>query len=251
MSQIQRITPIRLARLNNDEYAQFLRSTANLITTASLERLHIEKELFDRFKVGINLLTETTHRTRSSKETKALQVLDKKRNQLVSFLLSSFRLERKSPISLRSEAGLSLYQNTKNYIGAQKSPIRQKSHIIDSLIKELDKPHNARYIQDLGLSSVINDLAKYNSEYQNLTFERAENQVESSGISIVKLRKEVDTIYEDMMTWAFAMSLISPSPEVKNFIVLQNKLIEDTIVSYKLRMGVSSAKSEEGENTGE
>lgn len=248
MKEIVRIKEFRLDRLNNDEYAQFLRGTANLISVATLDKLGVEEELFREFMMRINQLTDSTRQSRSSKETKELKDLDKKRNELSVFLLSAFRLERKSPIKERKEAGEVLYDETKNYIGLQTLPSRQKSHVISGLIKDLLKSKNIVCINTLGLLKIVRELEEVNVSYQKTTEGRAESQVENVLINAKKIRLVSDKQYEDIVTWAFATNLVNPSPESKNFVVMQNKLIEDTANAYKQRKAIASGKVTE-ENT--
>lgn len=235
MKEITRILPIRLDRLNNDEYAQFLRGTANLISAAGLENLAITEQVFSDFIDSINALTESTRQSRVSKETKDLKDLDKKRNELSVFLLSSFRLERKSPIAERRDSGDTLYVETKNYIGLQGLPIRQKSNVISALVKDLLKSKNIVCINSLGLLKVVRELEEVNIAYQKLIEGRAESQVENNIVSAKKIRATSDAQYETMMDYAFAMNVIHPSKESSNFVVYQNKLIEDTNNAFKQR----------------
>ena len=110
------INSIRLEKLNNDEFAQFIKVTLNLVQDVTLEKIGIQKELYESLQKRLDDLTEATRQSRQNDETHKIADLDKVRGKLVVFLLSSFRNERGNVVAKnRKEAASALYSLTKNF----------------------------------------------------------------------------------------------------------------------------------------
>ena len=54
------INSIRLEKLNNDEFAQFIKVTLNLVQDVTLEKIGIQKELYESLQKRLDDLTEAT-----------------------------------------------------------------------------------------------------------------------------------------------------------------------------------------------
>lgn len=243
MKKITDLKAIKITQLNNDEYAQFITGVVNLVQNATPEKIFLTEELFSTLKKKLNDLTNSVRQTRISKETAKITELDKKRGELVVFLLSSFRFEQKNIIKERKEAASFLYKVCKNYLGIQSLPIRQKSHAISGLILDLEKPENKEKLQVLGVTDALNALNQYNQEFQKLIEGRAESQLTNTLPNARKIRKEIDEIYKYITKCAFAMNITNKTEESSNFISLLNKLIEDTSNANKQRLGkITSTK---------
>ena len=146
MSTLMDISLPNLSRLNNDEYAQFLKGVIKLVNVATIEKLAIKQELFSAIENNLELLTEASRQSRSSKESENINRLDKQRSELLSYLLSSFRLGKKSSLESHREAASVLVTAFKNYTGVQSLPTRQKSQAIDALLKDLEKPEFSKHL---------------------------------------------------------------------------------------------------------
>lgn len=250
MYTITKLKSINLTSLNNNEYSQFLKDVENLVEIATTEKLHIKEDVFSAFKEHITQLIDSTNQSKSRHETQKLNELNKKRDKLATYLLSMLRVETKSTIETKKEAASILYTQSKSYLGISKYPNRQKTNIIDSLVTDFLKPENAVYVNKLGLSDVVTELKNINLQYSKLTGERAENQVKTELPSVKELRKATDNHYDLITNWAYGSSLITPSEETATFIKMLNKLIEDTVMSRKQRMGIfKKSKAEDKQST--
>lgn len=243
MEQIIDLKSIKFVQLNNDEFAQFITGVSNLIQSATPEKLFISEKIFREFKEKLNELTEVGRQTRISKETQSIAELDKKRSELVVFLLSSFRVEQKNIITRRKDAATTLYTSCKNHLGIQLLPLRQKTHAINTLIKELNKEDNKKLIDILGVTDAITILTSYNHDLQKLLDGRAESQIANSSPSAKILREELTKLYKYITKCAFAMNITNKTDESTNFVNLINKLIEDTTIANHQRLAqVASSK---------
>ncbi len=253
MSNLSEFLLPNFAKLNNDEYAQFLKSAMKLVSTATIEKLAVKQELFDAIQTQLDLLTEASRQSRISQESENINRLDRQRSELLSYLMSSFKLERKSPITSRQEAATALFKELKNYSGTQSLPTRQKSQAIDAMLKDLEKSENTKHIKALGLTQAVASLKESNSGYQELVNVRAENQISAPKIKVKQVRKEANNLFKELVRFAFANDIINPSAESNTFVRLLNKLMTDTMTAYKQRLGQVSAsktvKEPEKENT--
>lgn len=238
------IKSIPLEKLNNDEYAQFMKGVINLVSGATLEKLSVSEALFNGIRQHQDLLTEASRQSRQSQETEKITQVDKQRTEVLSYLLSSFRLEQKNIDANRRASALVLFREFKNYIGTQSLPVRQKSQAIDAFIKDIRKPQLASHLNTLGLLRSVDALEGYNESYQKLLEGRAESQVATSLINVKQVRKETNQYYKDVVKYAGAMNVIHPTLESGNFVALLNKLIDDTMLSNKQRLSqLASARA--------
>ena len=241
--EVIKIKSVYLSRFNNEEYTKFLSGVVGLLEKATLEKLHIEQELFDSFKENVSLLTDVSRRSTTSHETKELNELDKKRNELIVYLMSFFRMERKVPIETRKKAAGDLYEVAKPYQKMQQLPNRQKTQAVEGFLLDMGKETNVSYLKTLGLTSVISQLEAVNRKYSELTEGRAESQMANKVVGANSVRKKTDKQYAEIVMWAFSMSIITPSEESKKFVLMLNKLIDDTSHIYKQRIGLRNASS--------
>lgn len=241
MKKIIEIKAINLEKLNVAEYAQFIERVINLVTKATPEKLFIEETLFSDLQKKLETLTEIIGQTYASQETKKLADIDKERNKLAVFLLSSFRLEKNNIEENRKESATILYDVSKNYKGLQYLPVRQKTQFISAMLNDLMKRENNTHIDVLGLSKTVTALEAKNQEYQKLSEGRSESQLANTFVSFKQIKKETNAIYRDLTKYAFAGNLLHESPESLNFMNLMNKLITDTMNANKKRLSSSSA----------
>ena len=109
------------SKLNNDEYAQYTKSILKLLETITAEKLGVKEELITSLSKNLDLLTEASRQSRSSKESEKINLLDKKRNELLSYLLSSFKIAKKSSLQAHKESAQTLSLEFKNYKGVSKA----------------------------------------------------------------------------------------------------------------------------------
>lgn len=241
---ITKLEEIKLTKLNAAEYTQFLSNTINLITTATAEKLGLKETLFEDFKKNIAKLTDLSKQSKISKETQELELLDKQRDELVVYLLTSFKNERKSPLTPRKEAAEQLYILTKPYVGIQSMPYRQETQHIEGLLTDLEKPENKPSITTLGLTNAVEVLKTTNAKYKKLTADRTDSLSQLPTGNIKDCRKQTDEQYQEIVIRAFAQSVAIPTVETSAFITSMNQLIKETNTAYKQRI----AQSKKGKN---
>ena len=162
-----------VSKLNNDEYAQFVKGIVKLVYAGTIEKLRVEEELVTAIQENVELLTEASRQSRSTKESGNMAQLDKKRNEILSYLLSSFKVGKKSAIQSQKEAADILLLEFKNYRKVSTLPTRQKSQAVDALIKDLEKPEIRELLTTLGTINAVAPLKEINAKYQELLDVRA------------------------------------------------------------------------------
>lgn len=243
MSSIKTIKDFYLKRLNNAEYTQFLSNVEGLVTKASPAKLGVEDSLFNAYKANVAKLTEIAKQSTASQETQRMESLDQERDNLVTYLLSSIKNERKSPVQKRKEAASELYRVTKPYSGIQTMPYRQETQHIESLCTDLSHPENEVHIQKLGLNEAVASLETTNQEYKKLTAERTESKTSAPTENIKQIRNLSDEQYTEISLRAFAQSVALPNQEATKFVAALNQLIDETQNAYKQRTAQAKNKA--------
>lgn len=245
------INPIRLEKLNNDEFAQFIKSMLTMVEEATPEKLGVQASILNKLRKCLEDLTEASRQNRQNEETTNINHLDKERGKLVVFLLTTFRNEKRNVIKTRKEAANALQIVSKNFSGIQSLPARQKSQTISALLKDLSKEGNKKHIDTLGLSEALASLEKYNEQCQKLIDSRAATQTSNAKINTKKIRKEASAWYRLLARFASASYLLHNSKENTTFLELLNKLIADTMTANKQRLVQSSANKVANSTTSE
>lgn len=236
MKNLTELKAVNLDKLSIGEYSQFIERVVNLIVKATPEKLFLEDDLLPALQEKLVLLTEVIGQSYASQETKQLNELDKERNKLAVFLLSSFRLEKNSIEEDRKKAATELYNISKNYIGVQTFPMRQKTQFINGMTNDLYKAENKKHIVTLGLLKTLDLLDEKNKAYQTLSEGRSESQLANKVVSFKEVKKETNALYRRLTKFAFAGNLLHESAESMNFINLLNKLITETMAANKQRL---------------
>ncbi|MDO4881026.1 MAG: DUF6261 family protein [Capnocytophaga sp.] len=243
MEEFLEINTVRLEKLNNDEFTQFIKSVLAMVENTTIEKLHIKPTIIDALHKCQEELTEASRQNRQNEETTNINQLDKQRGKLVVFLLTSFRNERQNVIEDRKEAAIALYSVSKNFLGIQSLPARQKTQTISALLKDLSKESHKKHIITLGLSEAVESLEKYNLQCQKLIDSRSATQSYNSKTNTKKIRKDASALYRLLTRFASASYLLNNSKENTTFIELINKLIADTMTENKKRLAqISSNK---------
>ena len=225
MKNIIELKAVNLDKLSIGEYSQFIERVVNLIVKATPEKLFLEDELLPKLQEKLVLLTEVIGQSYASQETKQLNDLDKERNKLSVFLLSSFRLEKNSIEEDRKKAATELHNVSKNYIGLQ-----------NGMVNDLYKDENKKHIVTLGLLKTLDLLDEKNKEYQKLSEGRSESQLANKVVSFKKVKKETNELYRRLAKFAFAGNLLHESAESATFVNMLNKLITETMTANKQRL---------------
>ena len=115
MGSYLKINPIRLGKFNNAEYTNFMNRTLNQAVAVGIEKIGASEALIDNITANVNKMTDIVAQSRASVETVQIAEVDKKADELIVYLMATFRTNRTSPIQAMRTAAETLYLETKPY----------------------------------------------------------------------------------------------------------------------------------------
>lgn len=229
---MQKVKSISLSRLNNAEYTYFAQQVSNLIHEGTAEKLHVKTETLADFDANLKLLTDIVAQSRISDETAEIAVVDKEADDLITYILSTIRNGRQSPVAAQKSAATTLYNATKTYAGIQQMAQRQEVQQARGLLTDLAKDDLKAHVQTLALQSAVDQLSTTIDRYASLLESRATSQMAANLGAAKPVRLKMNAEYDEMTTVAFAFSIAVPATELTTFITKLNKLIDDTTTAY-------------------
>ena len=255
MKKIIRILNLDIHSLNNAEYKNFMERFFKLIPLKAVSgegdrpselRLLGEEENMTSDFVGISdedkatfnadmlLLTDVVNQSRTNDNTALLLNLDKRRDPLVSFIINTTSIGRKSSNPAYAQACISLYNILKPYRGIQNIPMQQETAQIKGMLYDLDKPENKQKITLLHLDDTVSELRNVNDEFDAVGTAK-------------EIRHRLNSQYDYITTTIFAHSIAVPSDEATLFITQLNQLIDETRTAYNLRKGITASNKNKGQ----
>lgn len=245
MNTILKIDEIRLSKLNNAEYTNFMSRTLTEVGVATVEKLGITNDDMIALSDNITEMQDLVAQSRISDDTARLAALDEERDNIVIYIIAEVDNKRRSPIAAVKEAATSIYNQIHVYTGIQNLPTQQETQQVIGFVTDCLKTENNAHMSALGLTEVVNELLRINTEYGDITEHRTTNGVDTSIENSKTVRAANDPIYDYIMTMAFVTSISTPSAEATLFIQRQNALIKETNTLYNLRTSTSDKKPED------
>ena len=251
---MEKVRIINLQKLNNAEFAYFTQQVSNLIHEGTAEKLHVNAATLTAFDANLKLLTDIVAQSHISDETADIVALDKEADDLITYILSTIRSAKQSPVAAQKAAATTLYNATKPYAGIQRMAQRQEVQQARGLLTDLAKPDLKVHVQTLALQPAVDQLSATIMRYASLLESRAASQVAANLGAAKPVREKMNDEYDEMTTVAFAFSIAAPATELTTFITKLNKLIDNTNTAYnqsraqmKVTKGTTSGgkKSEE------
>lgn len=240
MGSYLKINPIRLEKFNNAEYTNFMNRTLNQAVAVGIEKIGASEALIDNITANVNKMTDIVAQSRASVETAQIAEVDKKADELIVYLMATFRTNRTSPIQAMRTAAETLYLKTKPYVGCQTLPQGQQIQKMRGLLSDEMSAH----ITTLGLSAVVEELGTITVQYATLIEQRSASQLANKLDAGKTVRLELDEQYDNLVTIAFVTSVATPSKEATDFVVYMNKLIADTETAYNQRVAQRGKKED-------
>ena len=137
MGSYLKINPIRLGKFNNAEYTNFMNRTLNQAVAVGIEKIGASEALIDNITANVNKMTEIVAQSRASVETAQIAETDKKADELIIYLMATFRTNLTSPIQAMRNAAETLYLKTKPYVGCQMLPQGQQIQKMRGLLADI------------------------------------------------------------------------------------------------------------------
>ena len=199
------------------------------------------------FNADMLLLTDVVNQSRTNDNTALLLNLDKRRDPLVSFIINTTSIGRKSSNPAYAQACISLYNILKPYRGIQNIPMQQETAQIKGMLYDLDKPENKQKITLLHLDDTVSELRNVNDEFDALSSDRTNERAINAVGTAKEIRHRLNSQYDYITTTIFAHSIAVPSDEATLFITQLNQLIDETRTAYNLRKGITASNKNKGQ----
>lgn len=244
MGSYLKIDPIRLGKFNNAEYTNFMNRTLNQALATGVEKIGASETLIEGFTANVNKMTDIVAQSRASVETAQIAETDKKADELIVYLMATFRTNLTSPIQAMRTAAETLYLKTKPYVGCQTLPQGQQIQKMRGLLSDISTAEMSVHITTLGLTAVVEELNTITTQYSALIEQRTASQLANKLDAGKTVRLELDEQYDDLVTIAFVTSVATPSREATDFVVYMNKLIADTETAYNQRVAQRGKKED-------
>lgn len=244
MGSYLKINPIRLGKFNNAEYTNFMNRTLKQAVAVGIEKIGASEALIDNITTNVNKMTDIVAQSRASVETAQIAETDKKADELIVYLMATFRTNLTSPIQSMRNAAETLYLKTKPYVGCQTLPQGQQIQKMRGLLSDLSTADMSAHITTLGLTAVVEELNTITAQYSALIEQRTASQLANKLDAGKTVRLELDGQYDDLVTIAFVTSVATPSKEATDFVVYMNKLIADTDTAYNQRVAQRGKKED-------
>ena len=244
MGSYLKINPIRLGKFNNAEYTNFMNCSLNQAVAVGIEKIGASEALINIITTNVKKMTEFVAQSRASVETAQIAETDKKADELIIYLMATFRTNLTSPIQTMRNAAEALYLKTKPYVGCQTLPQGQQIQKMRGLLSDLSTADMSAHITTLGLTTVVEELNTITAQYSTLIEQRTASQLANKLDAGKTVRLELDEQYDDLVTIAFVTSVATPSKEATDFVVYMNKLIADTETAYNHRVAQRGKKEE-------
>ena len=188
-------------------------------------------------------LTDLVNESKGSLTTETLDVEDKTRENGVSYLFATVKQNLRSPFAPRMEAAKQLNFALKGYYDFARKPNQQQTALIDGMGTDLAKPGMDAYLEALHLTETMGVIVEANNRYKALLNQRTYEAPAVKTAKIKELRLEMDDLYDEMTTYAFAMSVLHPNDTNTAFVTDLNKLITEVMNLYNQRIAqVQAAK---------
>ena len=186
-------------------------------------------------------LTDLVNESKGSLTTETLDVEDKTRENGVSYLFATVKQNLRSPFAPQMEAAKQLNFALKGYYDFARKPNQQQTALIDGMGTDLAKPGMDAYLEALHLTETMGVIVEANNRYKALLNQRTYEAPAVKAAKIKELRLEMDDLYDEMTTYAFAMSVLHPNDTNTAFITDLNKLITEVMNLYNQRIAQAQA----------
>ena len=212
------------------------------VVSADIEDpLGIPAELRTAAYEKLAALTDLVNESKGSLTTETLDVEDKTRENGVSYLFATVKQSLRSPFAPQMEAAKQLNFALKGYYDFARKPNQQQTALIDGMGTDLAKPGMDAYLEALHLTETMGVIVEANNRYKALLNQRTYEAPAVKTAKIKELRLEMDDFYDEMTTYAFAMSVLHPNDTNTAFITDLNKLITEVMNLYNQRIAQAQA----------
>lgn len=232
------------AKLTLGSHCQYHKTILEKTTSVATEAFHL-KTLYDAYKAAINKEESVVNRQRGYVETAGLAEADHRRDLNLSILSNVIKAQLMATVEADYEAAERLDSLMRPYYNIQAHEINRQTTEVDGLINQLKGEDVHALLQTLGLGNTYTALNEANASVKTYLADRvaeAEKRADVAAISTVEQRREVDTLYKQLVATVNANAIIAPDAALDTYINTANAVSAE----YKL-VAANQAKSRKKE----
>lgn len=233
------LTGLKLA-LHNDFHNQ----VHNLITGATPEALHIEKQDALYLEL-IRKENSIVKRQTSYVSTAQLKEMDKKRDNALGVIMSVVNAHRTNTIGSKRDAALYLNAVLAPYRGIGAHEYRVETREIAGMLAVLAQETNMAHLQTLGLTEEYDALDMANAQFEAAMSEKQQEEAARMGqtsTDTLELRAGIDGVYAEIVQIVNAYAVIQSTEVIEKFINDVNAVI--TLVKRSSAAGTATDEEE-------
>ena len=241
---------LRLSRLRNAEYFQFMTEFKDLFNTFSPSVMKVAKffalfmTLFEKLDLCLIILQKSGY-------TELMHIADQKRDSLFSGLVDLVKAALKHFNENVRAAAKRLKIVFDTYGNLAQKPNDEETAGVHNLIQDLEGKYAAD-IALIGATAWVEELKASNEEYETLVKNRDTESAEKPEEKVRTVRLELDAAYRDITEVIEALAKLADTPaeQVRNnaFITQWNATVERYKKRIAQRDGVNAAKKDKDEN---
>ncbi len=237
-----KIVNIELIRLHNEELFQLMADFKGLAEENGVSTLNIEQlfavfvTLFERVDIAVAAIRKNAH-------TKAISNVDSLRDDLAygfTMLVKAY-LYRVDEAMIAAAERLLIIINT--YGDFRRKPYNEETAIIYNFLQDIE----ARCAADvalLGAQGWIDDLRKYNREFEQLMSVRFDDKAAEEYINMREARREIEANYKEIIERIDALMIVNGEAPYAEFIKKWNIRVEYYKTTLAQRAGRNKAAKE-------
>lgn len=220
---------------------------------ASPERVNLSEEMISNYGDKVTELNDRSIVASASYDTQVGDSYDSERNRYLSMLFYMNDSFLQSMEEEKRQAAALLDTLLRKYKGMQNKGLEAKTGLINGLLQDLESSEYSGAVTTLSLSPILEQLKSKNDSYVDVRTRKIEERnVRRLQISTPELRKEVDTMLEEIQDLIRMSGLMaSLNPEKADDCTYAKKLIEDLngiICSFKTTHNLSEAQKKAKKN---
>jgi hypothetical protein len=215
----------------------------NLVRQKTPAALGIEA-FFPAYEEQVDVADGLLEQVRKSFLTGDIKTLDGLRDDCFAGFKTAVKAHLKSGNPARKKSAMRLMSVFDTYGDITRLDYGAESAALHNFLQDM----NGKYKEDvktLELTGFVTDLAQYNGQFTALVDERYTERTERPDQKLVEVRREVDTMYGDMIKVIEVFMLTNPDHGLEDFVKKLNLIIKNYKTLYKQEQGRKKSKSEE------
>ena len=217
-----------ITQLTLAAHAKFHNRVVNLIAVSDLEALHLVA-LAPPYMAAVTQERAAINRPTAYAETPKMVAVDHSRDQAISQVFNLVSVFLKSTLPDEVTAAMNLHAIMAPYHGIQEHEYNRKTMEVTGLLNALNSALPAD-VNTCCLASAIEQIDKYNSDFDALLTERSADSIVRTPIKLTDtpdLRSTSDTLYREIVSFVNAYAITVPSADLEAFTVAVNVFVAE------------------------